>query len=187
MYTTTLATSLLVALLGSHASATSLALFQPWNADDWTASDDTVRGGLSESYLEIINASSVARFYGTLDDTALSGSGFASQRTADDWAGLDLSAYDRITLEVAAAGGSESKTYSINLKDNVTTVNGVEQATVSWEYTFQAPAATSDGTGFGSVEVLFADLVPTYRGSVQNDTDPLDLTAIKRVNFMMRT
>lgn len=172
------------------ASAASVSLFQPWNATEWVASDDSVRGGLSESNLEVLAAgatgnpysdASVARFYGTLDYEALNGSGFASRRTADDWAGLDLAAYDRLVLQVPFADG---KTYSLNLKDTVLPpVNGVEQASVSWEYNFLTTASTDS---YQEVEILFADLVPTYRGSVLNDTAPLDLSAIKRVNIMIR-
>lgn len=203
---------LLLASVTGHAAANTLALFQPWNASDWTASDDSIRGGLSQSSLEIINSSSsssttaavVARFYGTLDYEALNGSGFASQRTVDGWAGVDLSAYDRLVLTVANGGGDDNnntaasaaaaaaKTYSLNLKDTIpATVNGVEQAGVSWEYDFEVPAAapaagSEAADNYEQVEVLFAELVPTYRGSVLNDTAPLNLTAIKRVNFMIR-
>lgn len=199
---------LLLASVTGHAAANTLALFQPWNASDWTASDDSIRGGLSQSSLEIINSSSsstsavVARFYGTLDYEALNGSGFASQRTVDGWAGVDLSAYDRLVLTVANGGDDNNtaasavaaaKTYSLNLKDTIpATVNGVEQAGVSWEYDFEVPAAAAAAAGseaaynYEQVEVLFAELVPTYRGSVLNDTAPLNLTAIKRVNFMIR-
>lgn len=211
---------LLLLLLPPHpaaAASTPLPLFPPWRAADWTASDDsTVRGGASQSYLQILpglnnnNASSSseeaeaeARFHGTLDDQALGGAraGFASQRTADAWPGVDLSPYDRVVLEVLAAAGGEdmttssNKTYSFNLKDTIPeTLNGVEQAGVSWEYNFRVAARTS-GSGttetetdptYEQVEVLFADLVPTYRGSVVNDTTPLNLTGIKRVNLMIR-
>lgn len=174
----------------STAAAANLPLFQPWNLSDWTASDDTVRGGQSQSNLEILassddNESSILRFYGTLDYEALNGSGFASQRTVDDWPGLDLSAYDRIVLDIPYTDG---KTYSLNLKDTVPpTVDGVEQAGMSWEHDFQLPAYNGTASGsYEQVEIMFADLVPTYRGRVQNDTAPLNLADIKRVNLMIR-
>lgn len=213
-------TALLILLLttttthAAPAAASALALFPPWRATDWTASDDSIRGGASQSYFEILNSFSsssssssnstspdiVARFYGTLDYQALGGSGFASQRTVDGWAGVDLSAYDRVVLEVVsitatATAGGKNKTYSLNLKDTIPeTVNGVEQAGISWEYNFQVAAAAAGSaattetgtTTYEQVEVLFEDLVPTYRGSVLNDTTPLNLAAIKRVNFMIR-
>lgn len=174
--------------------STSLPLFPPWNASEWIASDDTVRGGLSQSSLEVIEPGApgnpsdnepIARFFGNLDYEALNGSGFASQRTIDGWPGVDLSAFDRLILEVPHTDG---KTYTLNVKDTVLPpVNGVEQATVSWEYDFQLPArdaAVADD--FGQVVVRFEDLVPTYRGRVQNDTAPLNLADIKRLNIMIR-
>lgn len=190
----TLTALLLVAAATGHAvTAATLELFQPWSADDWVASDDSIRGGLSESFFQVItdssasSSSTAARFYGNLDYTALNGSGFASQRTVDDWTAVDLSAYDRLVLEVSASAGDDGKTFSLNLKDTIpATVNGVEQAGVSWEYNFDVSAAAASSETYEQVEVLFADLVPTYRGSVLNDTDPLDLTSIKRVNFMIR-
>lgn len=164
------------------ASAATQALFQPWNASEWVASDDSIRpGGQSASHLEISADATVARFYGTLDYEALNGSGFASQRTVDGWAGLDLSTFDRVRLQLPYADG---KTYTLNLKDvEPAVVNGREQASVSWEYDFPT---TASATAAQSVEVLFADLVPTYQGSVVNDTAPLNLAGIKRVNFMIR-
>lgn len=185
-------TALLAYAAGAHGA--TLPLFHPWNASDWTASDDTVRGGLSRSSLEVIPPGApgnpfgdepIASFAGTLDYEALNGSGFASQRTADGWAGADLSAYDRLVLEVPYADG---KTYTINVKDTVLPpVDGVEQATVSWEHDFWLPARDAAAAGdYDQVVVRFEDLVPTYRGRVQNDTEPLNLADIKRFNIMIR-
>lgn len=175
-------------------SAASTPLFQPWDVSQWVASDDNVRpGGQSQSSLEVLDpgtaanpfAETIVRFSGNLDYEALNGSGFASQRTADGWAGLDLSAYDRLVLQIPFADG---KRYSLNLKDTlVEPVDGVEQASVSWEYDFQSTAAAVSAAGtYETVEVLFADLVPMYRGREQTDGAPLDLAAIKRVNIMIR-
>lgn len=172
----------------------SLPLFQPWNASEWIASDDSVRGGLSRSGLEVIppgavgNPSgdeSIARFFGNLNYEALNGSGFASQRTVDGWPGVNLSAYDRLVLEVPYTDG---KTYTLNVKDTVLPpVDGVEQATVSWEHDFRLPARDAIAAGdYGQVVVRFEDLIPTYRGRVQNDTAPLNLSDIKRFNIMIR-
>ncbi|KAK5675479.1 hypothetical protein LTS10_011923 [Elasticomyces elasticus] len=78
----------------------SLDLFgrsEKWNADIWTASDDSVRGGKSSSHLNISAADSTARFYGHLDIKTLGGAGFASQKTSGDW---DLSEHVAIQLHV---------------------------------------------------------------------------------------
>lgn len=185
-------TALLLHAAGTHGA--TLPLFHPWNASEWIASDDTVRGGLSRSSLEVIppgapgnpsGSEPIASFVGSLDYEALNGSGFASQRTVDGWPGVDLSAYDRLVLEVPYADG---KTYTLNVKDTVLpAVNGVEQATVSWEHDFQLPARDAAAADdYDQVVVMFEDLVPTFRGRVQNDTEPLNLTDIKRFNIMIR-
>jgi hypothetical protein len=87
-----------------------------WNPEDWTSSDDRVRGGKSQvsttssnleltstnynkSYLECSPENPVARFHGNLDIQTLGGAGFASQRTRKDVA-WDLSAYNGIHLVV---------------------------------------------------------------------------------------
>lgn len=185
-------TALLLHAAGAHGA--TLPLFHPWNASEWIASDDTVRGGLSRSSLEVIppgapgnpsGSEPIASFVGSLDYEALNGSGFASQRTVDGWPGVDLSAYDRLVVEVPYTDG---KTYTINVKDTVLpAVNGVEQATVSWEHDFRLPARDATAAGdYDQVVVMFEDLVPTFRGRVQNDTEPLNLTGIKRFNIMIR-
>jgi hypothetical protein len=177
---------------GIHGA--SLPLFHPWNASEWVASDDTVRGGLSRSNLEVIEPGAagnpygdepIARFFGNLNYEALNGSGFASQRTVDGWPAVDLSAFDRIVLEAPYADG---KTYSLNVKDTVLPpVGGVEQATVSWEHDFRLPARAAAAPGdYGQVVVKFEDLIPTYRGRVQHDAPPLNRASIKRFNIMIR-
>ncbi|KAK2063092.1 complex I intermediate-associated protein 30 [Colletotrichum caudatum] len=175
-----------------HALATA-ALFTPWDKGQWVASDDTVRNGTSRSALDVIQPGAignpfpetVASFHGNLDYATLGGAGFASQRTADDWSGLDISAYDTITLEIPYADG---KTYTFNLKDTVPPpVDGAEQSGVSWEFDFQLPAVNHTDGSVEKVVMPISEFVPTYRGRVRNDTAPLDLSGIKRVNFMIRS
>ncbi|KAF4958743.1 hypothetical protein FSARC_10934 [Fusarium sarcochroum] len=173
-----------------------LALFSPWDKSQWIASDDVVRGGISHSSLDILEpktadnpfSHSIAKFHGTLDYVTLGGSGFASQRTIDDWPGLDLSGYDRLLVEISYTDG---KTYTLNLKDNVVppSKDGVEQPSVSWAYDFQIPA-TKKSKGeilINQVIINFKDLVPTLRGTVQNDTEPFDLANILRASIMIRS
>ncbi|PSN72844.1 CIA30-domain-containing protein [Corynespora cassiicola Philippines] len=164
-----------------------LALFggeRGWDASDWTASDDRVRGGKSQSYLEV--SSSGARFHGNLDIKTLGGAGFASQRTTGDDRSWDLSAYDGITLHV---GKADSKRYTFNLKDEIlprNPENGREQSTTSWEYDF----TLSDASAFSESSTIFIawdQLKPTYRGKEQKDARKLDLTNIKRFSIMMRS
>lgn len=89
--------------LWTKAQSDLLIRGRKWNASDWTASDDRVRGGKSESHLEIKSSASVAKFKGTLDIKTLGGAGFASQRTTGDERSWDLSKYDGIELKIVKA------------------------------------------------------------------------------------
>lgn len=134
-----------------------------------------------------------AEFAGHLDITALGGAGFASQRTADDVPPWDVSAYDALVLDVARADG---KKYTLTLKDEVLPrrPDGRDQSTVSWEYDFVVPpaAAAADaddddaGTASCRVVIPFGAFEPTYRGRPKPDAEPLDLSSVKRMSFMMR-
>lgn len=169
---------------------------RPWDASEFTASDDRVRGGRSQSHLTVVvdengsaNSSSAAKFWGHLDITALGGAGFASQRTVDDFPVWDLSAYDTLVLDVAESDG---KKYTVTLKDEVLPKrpDGREQSTVSWEYDFKVAAedaeAAASSSGPRKVVIPFADFAPTYRGKPKPNAEPLDLKSVKRVSFMMR-
>lgn len=156
----------------------------PWDASLFTASDDRVRGGKSQSYLTVSGAASQATFSGTLDIKTLGGAGFASQRTVDDAPAWDLADYGLLVLDVARADG---KKYTITLKDEVLPKrpDGREQSTVSWEYDF---VVEPDESAVASKKVVipFKDFEPTYRGKPKPDATPLDLKNVKRVSFMMR-
>ncbi|KAJ4342498.1 hypothetical protein N0V87_001119 [Didymella glomerata] len=148
-----------------------------WDAKDWTSSDDRVRGGKSQSYLDI--EGSTARFHGNLDIKTLGGAGFASQRTTGEDRTWDLSAYDGIHLEV---GKDDGKRYTFVLKDEILPLmdDGREQSTISYEYDFSA-------AGNYSVFVPWSELKPTYRGKEKDDAPPLNTKSVKRWSFMMRS
>jgi hypothetical protein len=105
--------------------------FKSWDSSEWTSSDDRVRGGASQSYLDI--SGTTATFHGNLDIKTLGGAGFASQRTVTDSQVWDLSAYDGVHLSL---GKSDGKKYTFVIKDEVLPVDegGRETSTVSWEY-----------------------------------------------------
>lgn len=137
-------------------------------------------------------AASQAEFSGNLDITALGGAGFASQRTADDVPGWDVSGYDVLVLDVARA---DSRKYTLTLKDEILPrrPDGRDQSTISWEYDFvvgaggDAAASSGDITaGSTRLVIPFGDFQPTYRGKPKPDADPLDLKNVKRISFMMR-
>ncbi|KAI3401514.1 hypothetical protein diail_10948 [Diaporthe ilicicola] len=174
---------------------------KPWDASQFTASDDRVRGGKSQSHLTVVPASSgsQAEFSGNLDITALGGAGFASQRTADGVPVWDVSGYDVLVLDVAKA---DARKYTLTLKDEVLPrrPDGRDQSTVSWEYDFvvgaekgaAAAAAAADGgdgstAGSTRIVVPFGEFQPTYRGKPRQDAEPLDLKNVKRISFMIRS
>lgn len=183
-----------------------LGRYSPWHASYFTASDDRVRGGKSQSYLTVLvgpdsatttttaapapapatgsGSSSRAEFAGHLDIKTLGGAGFASQRTVDDLPAWDLSAFDTLVLDVARADG---KKYTVTLKDETLPKrpDGREQSTVSWEYDF-IPTSGGARRASGPVAIPFAAFQPTYRGRPKPDAKPLDLKDIKRISFMMR-
>ncbi|KAI2617802.1 NADH:ubiquinone oxidoreductase complex I intermediate-associated protein 30 [Hypoxylon sp. NC1633] len=151
--------------------------YKPWNEHAWTASDDRVRGGKSQSYLIHSVDSSVASFRGNLDITALGGAGFASQRTVDpqSW---DLFDYVGIRLGIAQSDG---KKYTLVIKDVAPPKrpDNRDEATVSWEYDF-VPSGSQ-------VTIRWADFKPTYRGKPKEDAEPLRLDHIRRISIMMRS
>ncbi|KAI9735090.1 MAG: hypothetical protein M1818_006668 [Claussenomyces sp. TS43310] len=166
---------------------------EPWSPDDWTSSDDRVRGGASRSHLDFSSESSsggnnknedespstLATFHGTLDITTLGGAGFASQRTTGDDRSWDVSAHDGLELDIVRTDG---KRYTLNVKDEILPArdDGREQSSVSWEFDFAQPAP-------GRLFVAWRDLTPTYRGREVKDPRPLDLTHVRRFGIMMRS
>ncbi|KAI7221789.1 hypothetical protein KC333_g1554 [Hortaea werneckii] len=169
----------------------SLALFggndREWSSDDWTDSDDRVRGGKSQSYLDTEDKA-IGRFHGNLDIKTLGGAGFASQRTTGDERKWDLSQYAGIELQVSKG---DKKRYTFILKDELlppNPENGREQATISYETDFELPPQTVPGeTRDRYVFIPFKSLNPTYRGKLQKDAPPLDTSNVKRMSIMMRS
>ncbi|KAK7747370.1 hypothetical protein SLS53_001624 [Cytospora paraplurivora] len=180
---------------------------KPWDAAEFTSSDDRVRGGKSQSYLTPVTndhhdhyhhdddkqsgKGPRAEFSGNLDITALGGAGFASQRTVDGFPGWDLSSYNTLVIDVAHG---DDRKYTVTLKDEVLPKmpDGREQSTISWEYDFIV-GGDGSGTGIGEnggsqkLVIPFREFKPTYRGKAKPDAEPLDLTNVKRFSFMMRS
>ncbi|KAL5419362.1 hypothetical protein PMIN06_009048 [Paraphaeosphaeria minitans] len=155
-----------------------------WKASDWTASDDRVRGGKSQSYLEISGSS--ARFHGHLDIETLGGAGFASQRTVAEDNTWDVSHHDGILLNL---GKSDGKRYTFILKDELLPQNpdnGREQATISWEHDFvvSEDAAQAESS---FVYIPWKKLKPTYRGKEKKGVTKFDTKNVKRCSLMMRS
>lgn len=120
--------------------------------------------------------SNSVEFHGNLDTTALGSAGFASQRTVDEleW---DLTDYQGLSVKVI---GGDAKKYTISIKDHILPKrpDGRERSTISWEYDFEGSAS--------EVIIPWHKFKPTYRGKPKTDTDPLDLSSIKRLSIMCR-
>ncbi|KAF2238191.1 CIA30-domain-containing protein [Viridothelium virens] len=162
-------------------------LCRAWSPVDWTASDDRVRGGKSQSFFECNAFEPIARFHGELDVKTLGGAGFASQRTAGENRSWDLSDYKGIQIEI---GKSDSKRYTLILKDELlpkNPENGREQSTVSYEYDFRPQSKSSSGDSKKTIFVPFTALKPTYRGREKKDAAPVNLKSVKRLSIMMRS
>ncbi|KAJ2890626.1 CIA30 family protein [Zalerion maritima] len=180
-------------------SVNHISMQRPWDADEWTNSDDRVRGGASESHLEVAKDREMAVFHGTLDTKTLGGAGFASQRTKDNAAGSpwDLSSFDalRVRLRHESKGQCDGKKYVLALKDEIVPKrpDGRESSSISWEAEFSCPAAILS-TGEEASPRATQDVVipwrafkPTYRGKPKEDSDPLRLESVKRMSIMMRS
>ncbi|KAK5108606.1 hypothetical protein LTR62_008182 [Meristemomyces frigidus] len=154
-----------------------------WDAKQWSASDDRVRGGKSQSYLEIEDKS--ARFHGTLDIKTLGGAGFASQKCTGD---LDLSDYVAVKINIAKG---DKKRYTFILKDALlpsNPENGREQSTISYEADFTLPPETVPGDAHNRFVIIpFDSLNATYRGKLKNDAPAIDTKNIKQISLMMRS
>lgn len=153
---------------------------RPWSPLDWTGSDDTVRGGISYSKLICSEDQRVAVFTGNLDTQTLGGAGFASQRTTRNFGVLDLSAYAGIILDIQE---TDHKQYTFILKDTTLPpkLDGREQSSAGWEYSF---SASEPGE---SVQVFWSDFKPTYRGRELEDAPPLNVSNITCCSLMMRS
>ncbi|KAF6822093.1 complex I intermediate-associated protein 30 [Colletotrichum plurivorum] len=148
----------------------------PWDSSLWTDSDDRVRGGKSRSHLHC-ESPERAKFFGNLDIGTLGGAGFASQRTLGTLH-LDLRPYDGLVIKVLEG---DSKKYTLTIKDEIPPPreDGRDQSSISWEYDFVCHT--------GEVKIPWGNFRATYRGKAKPDANPLDLSNIKRIGFMMRS
>lgn len=169
----------------------TLTLFgKPWRSDEWTAQDDSVRGGESSSVMDIATDGKYSAFSGMVDSKTLGGAGFASQRTTHHVNPWDLSQFDGIVL--VCCGGQSGKRYTVVLKDTIPSKNQ-DQSTISWEYTFTpppspAPPSKSDHlSNKFKIHATFDEFQPTYRGRPVSPKEKLDLKNVKRMSFMVRS
>ncbi|KAI9827523.1 MAG: hypothetical protein M1832_004873 [Thelocarpon impressellum] len=146
----------------------------PWTASDWTSSDDRVRGGKSESHLELLEGGASVQFHGVLDIRTLGLAGFASQRTTGDDRSWDLSTFDGIEL---ALGEIDDNKYTLILKDSIAagaSRDGPDESTISYEYDFRLGSAQHK-----KLFVPWSSLKATYRGRDAKDAPKINLHNVK--------
>jgi hypothetical protein len=151
---------------------------RPWDPTQWTAVDDRVRGGASQSHFSVSD-NATGHFYGNLDITALGGAGFASQKFTFP-SPEDLSGWAGMMINIA--GGNEKK-YTLVLKDGEELPkreDGRMQSTVSWEFDF----VVKDGP----VQYMpFGEFKATYRGrQVEAPERAFDPAGIRSVSVMLK-
>jgi len=146
---------------------------ETWYSSDWTSSNDSIRGGSSNSKLS--TSGGLAIFSGHLDTKTLGGAGFASQRTSSEL-DLDLSAYDGFELVL---GSSDGKKYTFVLKDD----DG-EAGSINWQVDFQV---SSFDSGEKTVNFSWWEFNPIFKGKEADGVEDLKKHDIKRIGFMFRS
>ncbi|KAJ1555889.1 hypothetical protein HK096_001553, partial [Nowakowskiella sp. JEL0078] len=154
-------------LLPIHTSTCYLfGCQESWQLDRWSAVDDRVRGGRSQSYLTATPPKAVV-FSGSLDTTALGGAGFASHRTAPGLlATLNADFSNARGLEVFIVAG-DLKTYALNFscKELTTRPDGRVESAIEFKANFQGE--------MGVVRIAWDDFLAYYRGrKVEGDNVP---------------
>lgn len=139
--------------------------FSPASTVEWFNIDDVVMGGRSDSRLEQ-HADGTASFVGTV--SLENNGGFASVR--GQMGRADLSAYDGMALRVRGDG----KVYGIRLR----TDSGFDGLS------YAAQFETSEGE-WEEIRVPFDRFVPTFRGRIFRDVDPLDPSRIHQVGLII--
>lgn len=131
----------------------------------WRTVNDGVMGGISRSRMQA-TAASHGVFSGVL--SLANNGGFASVRANPIT--TDLSDWQGLVVRVLGDG----RTYQLRLRDNGR-FDGVAYRTL-------LPTRAGEWT---SVQLSFADFLPTYRGRILHDVPPLDLGNIVQLSLMV--
>lgn len=162
------ATWLGAAWTGAGASDRAMALID-FSRDDeaarWELVNDSVMGGISRSEM-FITADHVAVFRGTV--SLENNGGFAMARTKPgDYA---MAGFDGIAVRLRGDG----QTYRLRLRTD-DRFDGV-----AYNATFQTQAGVWE-----TIRIPFFSFLPTFRGRVLSDIEPLDPRRIRRVGVMI--
>ncbi|KAF3918137.1 hypothetical protein ABW21_db0204110 [Orbilia brochopaga] len=168
---------------------TVLELFggsRDWLSEQWTASDDRVRGGQSQSYLHISEKADSATFCGNLDIETLGGAGFASQRTTAAAGGpWDLSNASGLCIGIEDA---DERIYTIVVKDVILPKrpDGREQSTISYEFSFSIRNQQNEGEESGPIPTPLVEVgqCPSLLVSTHSKKDSEDEASLPIVIFI---
>jgi monofunctional biosynthetic peptidoglycan transglycosylase len=132
---------------------------------EWAVVNDTVMGGVSESEIRFEpDTGAVFQGHVSLENSG----GFASVRSG----ALDHGFEEHHAIQVRVRG--DGKRYKLTLRE------GGAREWVLFERTFE----TRSGEWI-VVDLPFHEFVPTYRGNVLNDQDPLDPERVRTVGFLI--
>lgn len=134
--------------------------------DVWGALDDVVMGGVSESGMRLQQG--VAVFAGQVS-TANSG-GFASVRSRNFEPPLNLQGYDGMRLRLKGDG----QRYKFILRNSS-----------GWDSPAYCYSFDTDPQTWMTVQVPFADLIPTFRAKTLETADPFDPSRVCSLQLML--
>ena len=143
-----------------------VAFEQPGCGAEWQSIGDPVMGGQSEGVMTLSNQG-WGEFHGTV--RADNGGGFASVKL-DLSTPVDASGYQGI--ELLAWG--DGRTYKLGLR------NGVNRNRVVYQQPF-----TPESGQWTTVRLPFKEFVPTWRGRLVPDTEPLDPSRIASLSIFV--
>ncbi len=137
----------------------------PDEQNRWEIINDAVMGGVSDSRISVID-NKAALFQGVVSLEHYGG--FASMRTLPRE--FDLDGYMGLIIRVKGDG----KDYRLRLRPD-TSYEGIA---------YQAHFSTEQDK-WTTARLSFEAFTPVFRGRVINDAPPLDITAVRRIGFMI--
>lgn len=152
-------------LAAAQGGPDMLELFHPGADVRWVIVNDGVMGGVSRSEVVRTQDGNVL-FVGTL--SLENNGGFASTRVL--LGERDLSSFDALELELRGDGRS----YQLRVREG----DGFDGVA------FRAEFATS-ADEWQTFRIRFDDLLPTFRGRVLSNVDPLDLARIGQIGLLL--
>ncbi len=165
MHVPTILLTLLQTPMTSAPDTLVLADFALKQERAWFAVNDGVMGGVSSSQMDV-TSDGLGVFAGDL--SLENNGGFASVRS--DIRAYDLSPFSGLVLRVRGDG----RRYQVRLR------TGSRYRGLAYKAEFDTKADT-----WITIEVPFAEFVPTVRGYVPRGAPPLDLTSVQELGLLL--